>query len=98
MAMFDKYSLLHFASGIIAYFWGVSFKTWMILHVLFEYLENTRVGMKFINDYFKLWPGGKSKADSFENSMIGDNISAALGWIVSRAIDKGDGVHRAKWA
>lgn len=86
--VFDKYSLLHFATGIIAYFWGVSFSTWMIIHIIFEYIENTQVGMRFINDYFKLWPGGKQKADTFTNSMIGDNISAAMGWLLPHILDK----------
>ena len=85
--IFDQYSLLHFASGVIAYFWGVSFHVWMVLHVVFELIENTKIGMMFINYYFKLWPGGKDRADSFQNSFIGDNVSAAIGWIVSKKLD-----------
>ena len=37
----DNFSLLHIASGIIIYYWGVSFWNWFILHLLYEYLENT---------------------------------------------------------
>ena len=36
MLFIDQYSYLHFASGIIAYFWGVKLKLWIILHVLYE--------------------------------------------------------------
>lgn len=85
---FDQFSLLHFASGILAYFWGVPFLLWFIIHVIFEYLENTKLGMQFINKYIPLWPGGKQHPDSFMNSMIGDNVSAAFGWLFASVVDK----------
>lgn len=90
--MIDQYSILHFASGVVAYFWGMPFIWWMILHIVFEILENTEAGMRFINEYFKLWPGGKGEADTFINSAVGDNLFAALGWIVSKNLDK-----RMRW-
>jgi hypothetical protein len=82
----DQYSLLHFASGIIAYFWNISLTNWIIIHVLFEYLENTDTGMNIINK-IKLWPGGKPHPDSYINSLF-DNIFSILGWIVSYYADK----------
>jgi hypothetical protein len=88
LGMIDQYSILHFASGVVAYFWGVPFLTWMVLHILFEIVENTQIGMKFINEYFTLWPGGKGEADTFINSGIGDNLFAAMGWLVSNQLDK----------
>jgi hypothetical protein len=75
----DKYSLLHFASGIIAYYWGISFMLWFIIHLLFEYVENTNIGMKIINK-IKMWPGGKEKSDTILN-RIGDQFYGLLGWI-----------------
>ena len=57
--LFDQYTYLHFATGIIAYFWGVDLVTWTVIHILFELVENTVVGMKIINDYMPFWPGGK---------------------------------------
>ena len=75
----DKYSLLHFASGIIAYYWGMSFILWFIIHLLFEYAENTKLGMKIINK-IKIWPGGKEKSDTILN-RIGDQFYGLLGWI-----------------
>ena len=75
----DKYSLLHFASGIIAYYWGISFILWFIIHLLFEYVENTKLGMKIINK-IKMWPGGKEKSDTILN-RIGDQFYGSLGWI-----------------
>ena len=36
---FDQYSILHFAAGVIAYFWSLSFVMTIIIHILFEYIE-----------------------------------------------------------
>ena len=35
--------------------------------------------MKFINNNFTWWPGGKPRADSLTN-IVGDNLSAAAGY------------------
>ena len=85
--LIDQYSLLHFATGIIAYFWGLNFYQWFYIHLLFELIENTNIGMYIINKYFKdIWPGGKPKSDSFINS-IGDTIFSILGWFLAYYID-----------
>ncbi len=94
----DKYSLLHFATGIVVYYWNMSFWTWFFLHALFELVENTQSGMYIINHLPKLpnntplrsgnmplWPGGKTHADSLINS-IGDQTYASLGWIFAKII------------
>ena len=47
----DQYSLLHLATGIVAFFWNISFKWWMLIHVIFELIENTKTGMKLINKF-----------------------------------------------
>jgi hypothetical protein len=86
--MFDQMSLLHFAAGIIAYFWGLPLMWWFIIHVVFEYLENTKMGIQMINKYVPVWPGGKHEKETFVNSMIGDNISALSGWIFASVTDK----------
>lgn len=83
----DQYTLLHFAVGVVVYFWGVSFEAWIVAHILFEVLENTYAGMAFINTVFSGWPGGKSCADSVLNS-VGDTISAAVGWLAAAALDR----------
>ena len=77
----DKFSLLHFAAGIVAYYWGISFSTWFIVHALFELLENTQTGMHLIRT-IKIWPGGKSHADSIINS-VGDQFYSCAGWLVA---------------
>jgi len=96
----DQYSLLHFASGVIAYFWYVPFVVALLGHIFFEYIENTKAGMKFINSYFReqwifQWPGGKYKADKPINSLLGDNFFFSLGWVISSALDNMG--HHYKW-
>lgn len=88
----DQYSLLHFASGVIMYFWYVPFVVALLGHMFFEYVENTKAGMRFINTYFRKqwifkWPGGKDKADKPINSYLGDNFFFSLGWLISSGLD-----------
>ena len=47
----DQYSLLHFAVGVVLYFWNIPLSLAIILHTIFEIVENTKMGMKFINTY-----------------------------------------------
>jgi len=83
--VFDQYSLLHFAIGIIAYFWNISLFTTVCIHVLFEIMENSVHGLKFIYQLY-IWPGGKPYADSIHNS-IGDTIATIAGWLLSQHLD-----------
>jgi hypothetical protein len=77
----DKYSLLHFCVGVIAYFLGIPFLLWILLHMSFEIIENTPVGVYFIDKYLKwFWPGGKREPDTPIN-ILGDNVFAFLGWL-----------------
>lgn len=83
----DQYSLLHFATGIIAYFIGIKLNTYVFLHILFELLENTQYSIKFINTNLEwFWPGGKNKSDTILNA-IGDTIFGMLGWIIASHVD-----------
>ena len=83
----DEYSLLHFAVGIIFRFWNVSFTTSVAIHTLFEILENTEPGIKFINEKFTWWPGGKGYAD-YNINKVGDTVFFVLGWYVASLIYK----------
>jgi hypothetical protein len=78
----DAYSLLHLAVGIVVRHWNMSLIMWIILHTIFEIVENTDTGMEFINNYIKLWPGGKPYADSLINS-IGDTVFSIIGWYLA---------------
>ena len=84
---FDQFSLLHGAVGVIFYFWGISFWWWMLIHILYEIIENTSQGMMIINHYFTWWPGGKEFADAWVNNM-GDLFSGAMGWWIASLLDR----------
>ncbi len=84
--LLDQYTLLHMATGVIAYFFRLSLPSWILIHIVFEYIENTKEGMYMINTYLKIWPGGKPKADTFIN-CVGDTIAAILGWILAYSIE-----------
>ena len=82
----DQYTLLHFATGVSAYFWGIPLQTFLILHTIFELLENTSYGMFIINTYIWFWPGGKPNSDSLIN-RLGDTLGALLGWSIAQYLD-----------
>jgi hypothetical protein len=84
--LLDQYSYLHFATGIITYFWGVSLPIWILLHILYEVVENLHTSIYVINRYITIWPGGKSHPDPFLN-RIGDVISGTLGWVSAYYLD-----------
>jgi hypothetical protein len=85
--LLDQYSLLHFSSGVIFYFFNISFILWNILHIFFEYIENTNIGIKIINKYLiDIWPGGKPAPDTIIN-ISGDIIIGAFGWLFSYFLD-----------
>jgi hypothetical protein len=82
----DQYSLLHFSTGCIAYFFGLTLINWILLHTLFELFENSPKGVYFIDNYLKFWPGGKKAPDTLKNS-ISDLIFAIIGYILASKID-----------
>ena len=82
----DQYSLLHFSSGVMAYFVGIGALKWFVAHATFEFAENTQTGMKFINENLTFWPGGKPRRDALIN-ILGDNVAAILGWILASKVD-----------
>ena len=83
----DQYSLLHFSSGVMAYFVGIGALKWFVAHATFEFAENTQTGMKFINENLTFWPGGKPRADEFMN-IFGDNVSTMVGWYCASKLDE----------
>lgn len=86
--IFDQYTYLHFAVGIIAYFWNISLLLyWFVLHSIFEFVENTQMGINIINKYIVFWPGGKPNSDSVIN-ILGDTTGAILGWLSAYYFDK----------
>jgi hypothetical protein len=84
--LIDQFTYLHFAAGIVGYFWSISLNNWIILNIIFELLENSDFGMNIINT-IPYWPGSKPKADSSIN-IVGDIGSVILGWLSAYYIDK----------
>ena len=83
--LFDQYTLLHAATGVVAYFFAVPLRWWVLGHTAFELSENTHAGMRLINA-LPVWPGGKPRADTWTN-MLGDTLGAVLGWYVAAVVD-----------
>ena len=52
--LLDQYTYLHFAVGIIVYFWGLSFTSWFIIHSLYEYIE-IDVNIYFLSYYMSIF-------------------------------------------
>ena len=84
--LMDRFSYLHFSVGVIFYYWKIGLIPSLILHTVFEVLENTEFGMNIINNYITLWPGGKPHADTFTNN-VGDTIFFILGWLSAQYIN-----------
>lgn len=84
-AFADQFSLLHFAVGVVAYFWGISHVHFLALHIVFEFLENTAWGMNLITK-LPIWPGGKTHADAPVN-MLGDLVFGQIGWYTAAHLD-----------
>lgn len=89
----DQYSLLHWAVGIVAYFWNVGFWPAVLLHLAFELAENSGPGVRFLQymtdkqrAYRLPWPGGKNESDSLLN-QAGDNLVFAGGWLLAAWLD-----------
>ena len=87
----DQYSILHFSVGTLMYFWNIPFLIAMLVHILFEYLENTKTGMALINKYiihpgWFSWPGGKYESD-YPINTFGDNVFFFLGYVISYILD-----------
>ena len=84
---FDKFTYLHFGSGIVVYYWGISLVLWMAAHTVFEILENTKAGVHFIDNYLTFWPGGKISPDTLTNS-VGDTLGALVGWLSAYGVER----------
>ena len=83
----DQFSLLHMSVGILSYFWGMPLVTLLVIHTIFELVENTDWGRNFITTHLTLWPGGKSHADSLTN-MVGDTVCVTIGWFMAQQVGK----------
>jgi|SRR6056300_1042512 len=83
----DQYTYLHFSVGIVAYFWNIPLFWFIVIHSIFEYIENTTTGAFFIGHYLTMWPGGKPKPDSILN-IVGDTLGSIFGWLSAYLLDR----------
>lgn len=81
----DQYSLLHFASGVVAYFFGIPLVWWFVINIVFETFENSQLGMDVIQK-ISFWPGGKPYRDSNLN-ILGDILCVLIGWGAAYFLD-----------
>ena len=82
----DKYSLLHYAWGIIINYWGIALIPFIAFHILFEIFENSKIGIMFIDEFITFWPGGKKRRDTILN-MMSDTLFATFGWITANYVN-----------
>ena len=65
----DRYSILHFAAGIVANFWNFDRIQWFLAHLAFEIVENTAFGMAIIKyQQFPVlagWQGPRGQLDEY---------------------------------
>ena len=76
--LFDKYSLAHITSGMIAYKLGFNISGWILANIAFEYIENLPENREWINNN-KFWIGPKTSSDSKKN-RLGDITSGIIGF------------------
>lgn len=81
---FDTFSILHFASGIIAYYWGISLHIWIILNIIYEIFDNI-IALELIGS-IKIWPGGKKYKDNLINSFS-DVVFGVAGLVTVAMLD-----------
>ena len=74
-AIVDAYSIVHAASGVIARVLNLSLTQTIVLHTVFEVLENQY--LKFTPWSMKYFPDPSK--DTLVNS-IGDTVSTVIGW------------------
>lgn len=83
----DQFSLLHFSIGVVAQFLGIPIVWWIIITIVFELVENSSWGVKFINEKLSwFWPGGKDGSDAAINQVT-DVIFGILGWVIAYCIN-----------
>ena len=76
-ALLDEWSFVHFAGGIVGAQTGLSLPLFLVLHTLFEIVENTDKGSGPLSKIG--WD--RTDGDTMVN-VLGDTLSAAAGWYV----------------
>lgn len=83
----DIFSSVHFGAGVVAGVFGVPLFAWMLVHILFELLENQSLGVAFFQwtepFIFQMFGQSNRTSDYYGDKAINstvDNLMALLGW------------------
>ena len=85
--IFDNYTYLHFAAGIIAYYWGFTLLEWTVFHLFLDIFERTDFGKKVLHFFIRIWPGRDDNLLESYYNVFGDSASAVLGWLSAYLLD-----------
>ncbi len=77
---FDAWSFVHLASGVVAANMKTTFPTFLILHTLFELIENTEE----VSAVMSRIGFDRRRMDTPAN-ILGDTISASIGWALGNS-------------
>jgi len=80
---FDAWSFVHLASGVVAASMKTTLPTFIMLHTLFELIENTEE----ISGLMKQVGFDRRRMDTPAN-MLGDTVAAGIGWAIGNAQNK----------
>lgn len=85
--MIQIHTPFHFISGVIAYYIGFPLIPFIILHILWEIVDNTRYFRDRSIKMFSWLPFLAYRLDTVYNSQT-DNIFAILGWYTGKWISE----------
>ena len=83
-ALLDEWSFVHLSGGIIAAQTGLSLPQFLVLHTIFEVIENADQGSGWLSKIGL----DRVSGDSLLN-VVGDTASAAAGWYLGKVTRKG---------
>ena len=78
-ALLDEWSIVHVSGGIVAAQTGITLPQFMVLHTLFELVENTDQGTGLLSKIG--WD--RKNGDTWAN-IAGDTLSAVAGWYLGK--------------
>ena len=76
--IYDRNTYLHFAAGIIAYYWGFTLIECISIDVLLDIFQRTELGKKVTKFFLRIWP-----ESGYLNSETYLNIQYTNSFIVS---------------
>ena len=84
----DRYTYLHFAAGIIAYYWGFTLIEWISVHIILDIFQRTELGKKVTKFILRIWPESPDLSSESYLNILGDSTFTVLGWCSAYLLDK----------